>query len=727
MVEAPDAIYLGLNTGNPDQGGLMLIFSGDNRAAAPGLQQVQAGTEITAEGVVSLHYGQAVVKPLKVTLGPVHTPETPPLLRAQEAAQFRYEGVLVSVEGTISEYREASSGDLLEFVEGGQALRVFLPIMRREMDRPLSRYRRGDRVRVRGLLSQFCLTPPYNRFFQILLANSRDIEVVEARPLVPPQVAPAIVLTILLGILTTWYLQQRNRKQEQVVQRILASAEAMYSLSASRELAEGLRRNLQELMSAQSVDVYLYDPSRKLLERIPDDVSSAAHSFHVEECANGRERALSLAIRNRVMMQWADKRAVDILEAKNENSESLLVIPMNGRDEARGAILVTGKPGPELLSEGLKPAMQHLANSVGYYLTEIEQAAIREQIHRSEKLAVAGQLIQGVTTELNAPLERIQELCLRLDAEEAAAIAAQVQKASGTVRRIVGVARAEQIDARPVELRQLFQRLFEKFQEEGQWSHLETELNLPQDSMLVLGSAGQLAQVFENLLEHARSASLVSIEHMLFVTLNRVGRSVMIEIEFSGPFGEGAGPDFSSTALGLGINRGLLQSHGGDLRFATMRAGRYRYEVELPSLMTAPAAEDFGGTLEFSGARGQLTAMLVEPERQSQRRMLALFGEMNHRLVPVTNIEEAADLAERMRFDVVFASTRPEGGTWTELFHRLHHRTPHFVVLSEGTEEQGAELIDGSSAMMMKKPVEPDELRALIGRLQMAASNGRAA
>jgi DNA-binding NtrC family response regulator len=158
-----------------------------------------------------------------------------------------------------------------------------------------------------------------------------------------------------------------------------------------------------------------------------------------------------------------------------------------------------------------------------------------------------------------------------------------------------------------------------------------------------------------------------------------------------------------------------------------MRAGRFRYEAELPSLMTAQAAEDFGGAIEFSGARGQLTAMLVEPERQSQRRLLALFGEMNHRLVPVTNIEEAADLAERMRFDVVFASTRPEGGTWTELFHRLHHRTPHFVVLSEGTEEQGAELIDGSSAIMMKKPVEPDELRALIGRLQMAPSNGRAA
>lgn len=720
MVEAPDATYLGLTNGPSAESGLMLIFSGDNKPIAPAAAAVRPGSRIEAEGVVSLHAGQAVLKPHKITINGSVQPVSPPNLHPPEAASFRYEGMQVVVEGTIAEYREASSGDLLEFVEGGQLLKVFLPLMRHEMDRPLARFHRGDRVRVRGLVSQFCTNPPYDRFFQLLLANSREIDLIEGRPLVPPQVAPAIVFTILLGILATWYLQQRSSRQNQVVQRILESSESLYGVSSSRELAEAIRKSLLDLIPAQSVEVYHYDPSRKLLERIPDNLSSVPHSFHIEECRSGRERALSLAIRNKVMMQFADKRSAEVLEARSENSEAILVIPMKGPEEACGALLITGKPGPTLLSDGLRPAMQHLANDAGQYLIEIEQGAIREQIHRSEKLAVAGQLIQGVTTELNAPLEKIREFSLRLNPEDAEAIGAQVFKASETVRRIVSVARAEQIDARPVELRHLFQKLFEKLEEEGHLSHLETELNLPQDAMLVLGSQAQLAQVFENLLEHSRSAGLASIEHFLAVTLNRVGRSVMIEIEFSGPFTEGEGPDFNSTALGLAICRGLLQSHGGDLRFSALRPGRYRYEAELPSLSSSPV-DDFGGGLEVTGPRGQLTALLVEPERQTQRRMLALFGEMNHRLVPVTNIEDAADLADRMRFDVVFASSRPEGGTWTELFHRLHHRTPHFVVLSEASQEQGSDLIDGSSAVMMKKPVEADELRDLIGRFHPAS------
>jgi len=145
--------------------------------------------------------------------------------------------------------------------------------------------------------------------------------------------------------------------------------------------------------------------------------------------------------------------------------------------------------------------------------------------------------------------------------------------------------------------------------------------------------------------------------------------------------------------------------------------------VELPSLNSSPS-EDFSTAVQFAPQRGMITALLVEPEIQSQRKMLAIFGELNHRLIPVSNIQEAADLAEKVRFDIVFSSAMPEGGTWAELFQKVHHRTPHFALLSESAEEQSFELLEGTSSSMLRKPVEEKDIMSLLERIQQGATLG---
>lgn len=723
VVEAPDAGYLAILDVDQQRTGLMLIFSGDNKAVQP--HSIASGSIIEARGVVSLHAGQAVLKPSEVrVVGGTAAPQ-PIQLRPAEAAKFRYEGMLVSISGEVGEYREASSGELLEFTEAGQTIRVYLPGSKQSADRPLSSFRRGDRVRVRGLVSQFCPSPPYNRYFQLLVANAKDIELLEPRPALPPQIVPAAVLVILLGILATWYLQQRARAQNRVVERILQISDDLYCANTPREVAEVLRSRLLEVIPGDVVSVYHYDALRKLLERLPDAVSSMPHAFNIEESATAVERGITLSVRNKTVLQFRDTRAADLLSGAEGESKSLLLIPMRNRTEVLGVIVITASPGKQLLAASLQSAAQHLANDACQYLHEMEEVALREQIHRSEKLAVAGQLIHGVISELNIPLESIRLLTARLPENDAAAIHAQVQKASEMVRRIISVARAEQIDARPVEMRFLFQRLLGAAQSEAGEVRLEIEVTMAPDSLYVLGSQEQLSNVFENLMHHARTAAANSMEKMLILNVNRIGRSAVIEIEFSGPFGEGMGPDFEGAALGMAISRGLLQSHGGEIRFTTMRAGRYRYEVELPSLSSSPT-EELGDRMKPAPQRGQVTALLVEPETQAQRRLLAIFGELNHRLIIVSNIEEAADLVEKLRFDVVFSSARPEGGTWSELFHRIHHRTPHFVLMSESAEVQSADILDGTSSSMLRKPVDEAEILGLLERLEQNSAGRRA-
>ncbi|MBM3760304.1 MAG: HAMP domain-containing histidine kinase [Acidobacteria bacterium] len=716
LLEASDATYLAIADPEEPSHGLLLLYSGDNKERKPDPSTVPAGTIVEVDGIVSLHAGQAVVKPIDIRVVGKQEVPNPPVLTPVSAASFEHEGLVVVVEGEVNEFREGSWGDLLDFKEGGRAIQVFLPLPNRGMERPLSVYKRGDHIRVKGLVTQFCLRPPYNQYFQLMLANARDIELTDARPAVPPQIVPAAVLLVLIGITAAWYVQQRTKWQQKLIHRFMQASEEIYSLGTAREVAEMLRSSLMELLPVESVSTYHYDPARKVFDRIPDQASSAPHSFHIEECSTSLEHAIAKSVRERNLISASDTSSLDSPPPANETPHALLVLPMKSRSESRGAIVLTAPVGKQILAEAILLAAQHLANDACQYFESLEQTALREQQHRSDKLAVAGQLIHGVITELNTPLEQIRELTAALPESEAAAIHAQVKKASETVRRVVAVARAEQIDARPVDLRFLLQRLMEDFEEGLREGNIEADINLGPESLFVLGSQEQLLQVFENLLLHAKAAAIHSLEHVFTLNLNRIGRSAMIEVEFSGPFAEGEGPDFSGAALGLAITRGLLQSYGGELRFKTIRAGRFRYDIELPSLNASPA-EDFATAITLSPQRGLVTALLVEPDFQTQRKMLAIFGELSHRLIPVGNVEEATDLAEKVRFDIVFASSRPEGGSWADLFHRIHHRTPHFVLLSESAEEPIGDVLEGTASSVLRKPIEEADIIGLLDRL----------
>lgn len=720
VIEAADAAYLGIQDVNDPKSGLLLIFSGENKQYQGAAAELRAGSLIEVTGTVNLHAGQAVLKPSSLRQIGSATSPLPQVVKPMEAARFAWLGLILSVEGTVGDYREAASGEILEFSEGTESIRVFLPATPGRNQRPLSAFHRGDRIRVRGLATQFCLSPPYNRFFQLLAANANEVELVETGPALPPQIVPAAVIVILLAMLGAWYVQQRGQRQNRQVGQLLEATESLYGSGSPREVAEAIRTALEPLLAIEQVQLYTYDESRKVLEKIADSSPAsglvfAPHSFHVEEGKGQREERMALAVTHKTMSQISDAKA------GNTSDSSLVLVPMLAGPQLSGLLLLSSKPGRIPVEEALKGAVQHLANAAAHQLNLIEAVSMRDQIHRGEKLSVAGQLIHGVVTELNAPLEKIRVLSAEMPSGVSASIQEEVLRASETVRRIVSVARSEQMDARPVDLRVVLQRLVQRLAQSVEGTDVELESNLAPEPLYVLGSAQQLDQVFANLFAHALAAAAHSLEQFVSVSLNRIGRSAWVEIQFSGPFGENEGPDFSREALGMAISRGLLQSHGGDLRFRLERAGRFCYEAELPSLATA-ASESSEESNDVATSGGKTTALLVEPELQTQRRLLALFGENGNRLIPVASIEEASELVEKLRFDVVFSCSRPEGGTWVELFHRVHHRTMHFVLLSEGTldaDESGvAELIDGRSASVLAKPIQEEEIQRLLEKLQ---------
>jgi CheY-like chemotaxis protein len=373
---------------------------------------------------------------------------------------------------------------------------------------------------------------------------------------------------------------------------------------------------------------------------------------------------------------------------------------------------------------------QHLGNQIGVALRLLSQRSVQEQLFRTEKLAAVGRLISGVVNELQAPLTSISDLARRVveryhgPAErELTAMAAEARRAASIMARLVSFAAAEQAEARPVPLGDLLRGLIEF--REGDWkaSGIHVRDLTSREALTVLGSQGQLEQVFLNLLVHAEQALAEAPEKTIAIRTSVLAKRVLVEIAFTAP---SRSPDAEETAAILGVARSVIAVHGGEVRLIEEPTARFEVELPLSSkertspyyqappvaslsakLVEAPA----GPAVETSR---RLTALVIEPDDAAQRQLLGLLAGRGYRVVPVDNSDTGLDMAHRMRFDAAFCSVHAPGLNWVELSERMQSRTGAFILMSDGDDQELSADFEGDGRFVLSKPFQEAELaRAL--------------
>jgi CheY-like chemotaxis protein len=407
--------------------------------------------------------------------------------------------------------------------------------------------------------------------------------------------------------------------------------------------------------------------------------------------------------------------------------KSLLFVPMMAQGEVIGVMELDQDDRVRDFSADEQAQAQHLGNQIGAALRLLGQRSVQEQLFRTEKLAAVGRLISGVVTELQTPLKSINELASRaLEREnlgaaerDIAAIAAEAQKAAGMVARLVSFAAAEQPVARPLSVSALLRNLLEF--REGDWkaSGIRLREMISREPLLVLGSQGQLEQVFLNLLVHVEQALADSPKKLVTVRTSLMGRRLLVEISFSAP-PEPRQPE--ENAAILGVTRSVVAGHGGEIRLIEKPNSDPRFEVELP---IAPK-ERLGGAIqkpipEETGRR--MTALVIEPEEAAQRQLLAMLSARGYRVVPVANADAGMDLAQRMRFDAAFCSVHAPGLNWVELSERMHSRVGGFILLSESYDAELSADFEGDGRYVLPKPVQDAELDRVLRGVEGMALN----
>ena len=537
-------------------------------------------------------------------------------------------------------------------------------------------------------------------------------------PVSPLAIGGGIGLVVVIGF-AMWSRERRVRAQRERLRKTYQLGEEILSAPSIEAILAAVGEALPRVLGVSGVHMYVYNRGAKTLDKIvPEGHSPVAVSL--SSPPGGTHAGAVACFHYRTLLSIPDiqRSPFPIAPARGQSApKSLLFVPMLSQGEVAGVVELDQDERTRDFTADEQALAQHLVNQIGVAIRLLDQRFVQEQLFRTEKLAAVGRLISGVVNELQTPLASISELAERSlipgpggPAErEMRAIAAEAQKAAAIVSRLVSFATADQADARPVNVTELVRNLIEFRERDWKASGIRVEdLTLP-DALFVTGSHGQLEQAFLTLFVHAEQSLAQAAEKTIGIRSSILGKRLLVEISFSAPPDSGTAEE---TASVLGVTRGVIGGHGGEVRLLEKDHKYPRFEVDLPLTRERAMANQESPSSRNSGR--PLTALVIEPDNASERQLLSFLANHGYRVVPVDNADAGLELAQRIRFDAAFCSVHAPGLNWVELSERLQQRVGGFVLLSDHYDAELASDFEGEGRFVVAKPVQESDLDRVL-------------
>lgn len=262
------------------------------------------------------------------------------------------------------------------------------------------------------------------------------------------------------------------------------------------------------------------------------------------------------------------------------------------------------------------------------------------------------------------------------------------------------------------------------------------DLRLVPSRAVVRSDPGLLERIFDNLVSNAVR---YTDRGRVLIGCRRQGGIVRLEVWDTGPGIPESGQaaifeDFcqldssakergAGLGLGLGLVRRLAELLDHPVRLRSTSGRGSLFWVELRPVERAPASEPLAGRPQGEGEEtAGATVMIIEDDVMVQNAMRVVLEAWGYRVVAVASAEAAR--ATDVIPDVVIADYRLPGGETGDqavmaLRQRAGRELPGVIVTGEVMPPAWADGL-GADLHVMKKPVRPAKLRALIRNLSQA-------
>jgi signal transduction histidine kinase len=244
-----------------------------------------------------------------------------------------------------------------------------------------------------------------------------------------------------------------------------------------------------------------------------------------------------------------------------------------------------------------------------------DRAELEQRLVQADKLSSIGLLAAGVAHEVNTPLAVISTYAQMLakqvsdDSQKSLIldkIAKQTFRASEIVNSLLNFSRTSTTSLGDVSLNRVIQETLSLLEHQLQKSGIQVKTDLDPGLRPVHGNAGQLQQVFLNLILNARDA--MSAGGSLEVRTWSDGSGAWAEVADTG---HGIAPEHlhriydpffttkaarKGTGLGLSVTYGIIQEHGGSIEVFNRPGGGASFRLELPLAVPGSARKPVNAT-----------------------------------------------------------------------------------------------------------------------------------
>ncbi len=373
------------------------------------------------------------------------------------------------------------------------------------------------------------------------------------------------------------------------------------------------------------------------------------------------------------------------------NAEKIL--SPNGVQEWKGDVSVRKADGGKIdVFVSSTPILESgRPTSVAIIIQDItsEKAAREARIH-SEKMITLGELVAGASHELNNPLAIVtgfSDLLLderKLTPEQRSKIEAikkNALRASSVVHGLLAFARKRKPERVRTEINAAVETALALKEYDLRTSGIRIDKRLSAGPLYVSADAGQIQQVFINVLNNAQEAVLAAPgSPEILVRTDSTNSTVSVHIEDSGPginkddLKRVFDPFFTTkplgkgTGLGLSISYGIVQEHGGDITIDNLPERGVRVTIKLPAdeSRALPSKEK-----ESRARAGDRRFLVVDDEPEIASILQSALSRDGSLVDATSNMTDAYNLALKHRYDFVVTDMKMPGGSGIDLYRKL--------------------------------------------------------